>query len=77
MTRRIATLAPQSWAGCAAVMRWSPASAAADVDTLHRHLLWTLYLNDDFDEDETEFLFQQRKIEPLTGSLGRQAVRNA
>jgi 2OG-Fe(II) oxygenase superfamily len=38
-------------------------------ETLHRHLLWTLYLNDDFDEGETEFLFQERKIAPKTGSL--------
>ncbi|KRG72038.1 2OG-Fe(II) oxygenase [Pseudoxanthomonas dokdonensis] len=38
-------------------------------ETLHRHLLWTLYLNDDFAEGETEFLFQQRKITPRTGSL--------
>ncbi len=38
-------------------------------ETLHRHLLWTIYLNDDFDEGETEFLFQQRKIRPSTGTL--------
>ncbi|MEO6264482.1 MAG: 2OG-Fe(II) oxygenase [Luteimonas sp.] len=38
-------------------------------ETLHRHLLWTLYLNDDFDQGETEFRFQQRKIMPRTGSL--------
>lgn len=38
-------------------------------ETLHRHLLWTLYLNDDFDQGETEFLFQQRKAQPRTGSL--------
>ncbi len=41
----------------------------ASCETLHRHLLWTLYLNDDFDEGETEFLFQQRKVKPQTGSL--------
>lgn len=41
----------------------------AGAQTLHRHLLWTLYLNDGFDEGETEFLFQQRKIAPRTGSL--------
>ncbi len=41
----------------------------ASAETLHRHLLWTLYLNDDFDEGETEFLFQQRKIKPQTGAL--------
>lgn len=38
-------------------------------ETLHRHLLWTLYLNDEFDAGETEFLFQDRKIAPRTGSL--------
>jgi hypothetical protein len=37
--------------------------------TLHRHLLWTIYLNDDFDQGETEFLHQQRKITPRRGSL--------
>ena len=41
----------------------------ADAETLHRWLLWTLYLNDDFAEGETEFLYQQRKIVPRTGSL--------
>ncbi|MCW4455356.1 2OG-Fe(II) oxygenase [Flavobacterium sp. MXW15] len=41
----------------------------AGAETLHRHLLWTLYLNDGFDEGETEFLFQQRKVAPRTGSL--------
>jgi hypothetical protein len=38
-------------------------------DNLHRVLLWTIYLNDDFAEGETEFLFQQRKVVPRTGSL--------
>ena len=38
-------------------------------ETLHRHLLWTIYLNDGFDAGETEFLFQQRKITPRTGDL--------
>ena len=38
-------------------------------ETLHRHLLWTLYLNEGFDEGETEFLFQRRKVAPRTGSL--------
>ena len=41
----------------------------AQAETLHRHLLWTLYLNDDFAEGETEFLYQQRKVAPRTGSL--------
>jgi hypothetical protein len=38
-------------------------------DNLHRVLLWTIYLNQDFDGGETEFLFQQRRIAPKTGSL--------
>ena len=41
----------------------------AGCETLHRHLLWTIYLNDGFDEGETEFLFQQRKVRPATGDL--------
>ena len=41
----------------------------AHADTLHRHLLWTVYLNDGFEEGETEFLYQQRRIAPKTGSL--------
>jgi hypothetical protein len=44
-----------------------PKDAAAE--TLHRHLLWTLYLNDGFQAGETEFLYQRRKIAPRTGSL--------
>jgi hypothetical protein len=38
-------------------------------ESLHRHLLWTIYLNDRFEEGETEFLYQARKIRPRTGSL--------
>lgn len=38
-------------------------------ETPHRHLLWTLYLNDEFEAGETEFLFQDRKVAPRTGSL--------
>lgn len=38
-------------------------------ETLHRHLLWTIYLNDDFRDGETEFLHQRRRIAPRTGSL--------
>jgi hypothetical protein len=41
----------------------------ADAQTLHRHLLWTVYLNDDFAEGETEFLHQGRKVAPRRGSL--------
>nr|WP_298128579.1 2OG-Fe(II) oxygenase [uncultured Pseudoxanthomonas sp.] len=42
---------------------------AADAETLHRHVLWTIYLNDGFGAGETEFFHQQRKIVPRTGSL--------
>jgi hypothetical protein len=45
----------------------SPADANAEM--MHRALLWTIYLNDGFDEGETEFLYQQRKIAPSTGAL--------
>lgn len=38
-------------------------------ETLHRHLLWTIYLNEGFEEGETEFLYQRRKIAPRTGAL--------
>lgn len=38
-------------------------------ETLHRVLLWSAYLNDEFAEGETEFLYQQRKVVPQTGSL--------
>lgn len=40
-----------------------------DGETLHRHLLWTVYLNDGFAGGETEFLFQQRKVAPRVGDL--------
>lgn len=38
-------------------------------DALHRAVLWTIYLNDEFEAGETEFLYQQRKIRPRAGSL--------
>ncbi len=38
-------------------------------EALHRVLLWTVYLNDDFGAGETEFLYQGRLIKPKTGSL--------
>lgn len=41
----------------------------ASHESLHRHLLWTIYLNDGFDQGETEFLYQDRKVKPATGSL--------
>ena len=38
-------------------------------ESLHRVVLWTIYLNDEFGEGETEFMYQRRKIVPKTGSL--------
>ena len=38
-------------------------------EALHRAVLWTIYLNDGFADGETEFLYQDRKIAPRTGSL--------
>lgn len=38
-------------------------------EALHRAVLWTIYLNDDFAAGETEFLYQGRRIAPRTGSL--------
>jgi hypothetical protein len=40
-----------------------------DSESLHRTLLWTLYLNDDFEAGETEFFHQRTKVVPRTGSL--------
>lgn len=41
----------------------------AHAETLHRLLLWTIYLNDVPEAGETEFYYQQRKIRPGAGSL--------
>ncbi len=38
-------------------------------ESLHRTLLWTLYLNDGFAEGETEFYHQRRKFAPKAGAL--------
>jgi hypothetical protein len=46
-----------------------PKAGDAQSETLHRTLLWTIYLNDGFDEGETELLYQGRQIRPTTGSL--------
>jgi hypothetical protein len=46
-----------------------PKAGDSNGETLHRVLLWSVYLNDAFAGGETEFLHQQRKIIPLTGSL--------
>jgi hypothetical protein len=41
----------------------------ANAETLHRVLLWTMYLNDVPQAGETEFYYQSRKVEPRAGSL--------
>jgi hypothetical protein len=41
----------------------------AHCETLHRVLLYTIYLNDVPQDGETEFYYQKRKIRPRTGSL--------
>jgi len=46
-----------------------PKMGDAHGETLHRVLLWSVYLNSDFTAGETEFLHQQRSIQPNTGSL--------
>ena len=46
-----------------------PKAGDAQSETLHRTLLWTIYLNDTFAAGETEFFYQRRKIVPKTGSL--------
>jgi 2OG-Fe(II) oxygenase superfamily len=38
-------------------------------EALHRVVLWTIYLNDNFGAGETEFLYQGKKIVPKAGSL--------
>lgn len=40
----------------------------ADRVTASRVLAWTVYLNDNFDAGETEFLYQQKRIIPKQGS---------
>lgn len=41
----------------------------ADAESLHRVLLWSVYLNSDFSAGETEFFYQQRLIVPETGTV--------
>ena len=41
----------------------------ASAETLHRTLLWTVYLNDGFEAGETEFYYQQRLVRPRAGAL--------
>ena len=40
-----------------------------DSEPLHRVLLWTIYLNDDFEDGETEFFHQRMVVKPRTGSV--------
>jgi hypothetical protein len=42
---------------------------AGDFESLHRTLLWTIYLNDDFDAGETQFFHQNSKVVPKCGSI--------
>lgn len=35
----------------------------------NRVLTWTIYLNDDYDAGETEFIYQQMRVEPKAGML--------
>lgn len=46
-----------------------PKAGDAQFETLHRTLLWTIYLNDNFVSGETEFFHQDRKITPKMGTL--------
>lgn len=41
----------------------------ADRVTASRVLAWSVYLNDDFEAGETEFLYQQKRIIPKQGSV--------
>jgi hypothetical protein len=40
-----------------------------NTDALHRVLAWTLYLNDEFESGETEFVHQRHKVKPKTGAI--------
>jgi len=48
---------------------WHSEHYPRDEDSLHRVLLWTVYLNDGFGAGETEFVHQNRKIAPRAGSF--------
>ena len=41
---------------------------ASDGSTTDRVLTWTVYLNDDFEGGETEFLYQNKRIRPKAGT---------
>lgn len=46
-----------------------PQAGDVHCEALHRVLLWSIYLNDDFSAGETEFLHPPRAIAPSTGAL--------
>lgn len=48
---------------------WHSEHYPRDEDSLHRVLLWTVYLNDGFGAGETEFVHQNQKIAPRAGSF--------
>ncbi len=46
-----------------------PKIGDASGETLHRVLLWSIYLNEEFRGGETEFIHQRRLVQPRTGSM--------
>lgn len=42
---------------------------SGDLDLCQRSLVWMMYLNDDYEGGETEFLYQHKRIKPETGKL--------
>ena len=58
-------------AGVGGYPHWHSEIYPRDIDgeTLHRVLLWTIYLSDVAEAGETEFFYQSRKIAPRAGSL--------
>lgn len=49
---------------------WHHEHGSSDLNSAHRILVWTLYLNDlPEGEGETEFLFQGEKVQPKTGRV--------
>ena len=41
----------------------------SSADTVHRVAVYTIYLNDDFEAGETEFLYHSSRVKPQTGSI--------
>lgn len=44
-------------------------SESSNVEHMARVVVWMLYLNDDFDAGETEFVHQQVRVKPQAGTL--------